>query len=359
MDPAQEPLQKGKFNSCSKTTWTLKSKMNEPVLRWEGRCRKASEGAHPARPDTLSALYIQGWVLKAQLRITSRVEEHIKAHVFRNLHKAASWGRKAVSFPSSRCSAHSPSKVSANVVKNRFLCVAFCSWQCCAGDRHSMCSSEATKDIWFSPQNSQFSRILETLIKYFRSSHTVSESRSWLWVSSQCSFSSHDPSEVQCGLSLILLLQRKSDLSFTALLFSCPRRILAEPPVPLCPFLFPMMAAQAVLLWLVGNVLPVLPWDSTTFPGCCFPRTLITLAVFIPLSKNPTKPWSKMPLKGGGGFVYICSILLFFVTLGMKLGCLSWNPALPCPSLISVWRRFWAPHLPVLLRALTSLSHLF
>lgn len=174
---------------------------------------------------------------------------------------------------------------------------------------HSMCSSGATKDIWFFPQNSQFSRILETLIKYFRSSHTASESRSWLWVSAQCSFSYPDPSEVQCGLSLILLLHRKSDLSFTALLFSCPWKILAELPVLLCPFLFPMMAAQAVLLWLVGNVLPGLPWDSTKFPRFCSPRTLFTLAVFIPLSKNPTKPCSKMPLKKQGGF---CIYLLYF-----------------------------------------------
>lgn len=178
---------------------------------------------------------------------------------------------------------------------------------------HSMCSSGATKDVWFFPQNSQFSRILETLIKYFRSSHTASESRSWLWVSSQCSFSYPDPSEVQCGLSLILLLHRKSDLSFTALLFSCPWRILAELPVPLCPFLFPMMAAQAVLLWLVGNVLPGLPWDSTKFPRFCSPRTLFTLAVFIPLSKNPTKPCSKMPLKRQAGVLCIFVVFCYFL----------------------------------------------
>lgn len=60
---------------------------------------------------------------------------------------------------------------------------------------------------------------------------------------------------------------------------------------------------------LAAGECPVLPWDSTTFPRCCFPRTLITLAVFIPLSKNPTKPWSKMPLKGEGVF---CVYLLYF-----------------------------------------------
>lgn len=71
----------------------------------------------------------------------------------------------------------------------------------------------------------------------------MSESRSWLWVSIQCFCSCHDPNEVQHGLSLILLLQRKSVLGFRALLFSCLQKILAEfltvLPVPLHPFLIP------------------------------------------------------------------------------------------------------------------------
>lgn len=57
--------------------------MNEPIPRREGWHMKAREGANIARTDALSVLEIQDCDAKgSQLRITSRVEQHIKAHLF-------------------------------------------------------------------------------------------------------------------------------------------------------------------------------------------------------------------------------------------------------------------------------------
>lgn len=96
---------------------------------------------------------------------------------------------------------------------------------------HSVCSSGASKED--SPKNQLEFLVNVALIKHFRRKRAASESRSCLCMSIWRSCGCHDPGEVQRGLSLILLLPRKSVLCFRALLFSCLQRILAEVLTPL------------------------------------------------------------------------------------------------------------------------------